>query len=165
MDKQKVAKQLVKLAGTIMGPGIPDGTGPMADTSECPMTEDVPMSRRRRRRRYLRRGPQDGTGPRGDTPACPMTEATVASKLVKLSKELTSKRFGGREIRERRELLKDKLGEAIKMADSVFSSDYMEMENAEKYDKQVRGYIRFTDGLLKKIDSLKEGLRQAARLV
>ena len=33
------------------------------------------MARRRRKRRYLRRGPQDGTGPRGDTPACPMTEA------------------------------------------------------------------------------------------
>lgn len=89
MNNARLAKALVKLAGSVAGPGIPDGTGPYADTPECPMTdEDAPMPRRRRR--YLRRGPQDGTGPRGGTPECPVTNEVLAAELVRLAKSLTA---------------------------------------------------------------------------
>jgi len=93
MDERRIAGDLVKLAGSIMGPGIPDGTGPYAGAPECPVTEideEGIAIAPRRRRRYLRRGPQDGTGPRGGTPMCPLNE-DVAIELVRLAKELVAK--------------------------------------------------------------------------
>lgn len=36
MDKIKLAKELLRIAGSILGPGIPDGTGPFSGTPECP---------------------------------------------------------------------------------------------------------------------------------
>ena len=76
MNRQELARALVKLAGELAGPGVPDGTGPYGDTEECPM--NAPGGRRRLRRRRLRRtGPQDGTGPRGDTDECPVGEGST----------------------------------------------------------------------------------------
>jgi hypothetical protein len=41
MDRVELADELMRLAGSILGPGVPDGTGPMKDTDECPYDEDV----------------------------------------------------------------------------------------------------------------------------
>jgi len=87
MDRKELAKKLVRLAGSIMGPGIPDGSGPCGGTDECPMTDDAPMARGRR---YLRRGPQDGTGPMGGTDECPMAKEELATELVRLAKALVA---------------------------------------------------------------------------
>ena len=94
MNRTTVAQSLLKLAkeltsGDIVGPGVPDGTGPYSGTSECPMTdlpEDDQIPTRRRKRRFMHTGPQDGTGPRGGTPECNL----VAKTLIKLAKELTA---------------------------------------------------------------------------
>jgi len=38
--KVAMAAKLVKTAGTLLGPGIPDGTGPMSGTGECPYDDE-----------------------------------------------------------------------------------------------------------------------------
>jgi len=78
MNRRRVASELVKLAGRLLGPGVPDGTGPVG-------------LGRRQRRRWM---------------PCPITEVVeapiaedeeelvelepvqVASELVKIAKEL-----------------------------------------------------------------------------
>jgi hypothetical protein len=81
MDNRELARRLVKLAGQIAGPGIPDGTGPYGGTDECVLnTRGVGMGRK-----FRRTGPQDGTGPRGYTDECLYDE--------KLAKQIE----GGRE--------------------------------------------------------------------
>lgn len=45
INKIKIARELVKLAkeiksGKILGPGIPDGTGPCYEKSKCPINAD-----------------------------------------------------------------------------------------------------------------------------
>lgn len=47
MDKKELARHLVKIAGQIMGPGIPDGTGPVGPGRHlrrrqmpCPLVEE-----------------------------------------------------------------------------------------------------------------------------
>jgi len=41
MNDKQLAQRLLKLAGSLLGPGIPDGTGPMGGTPECPMSNAV----------------------------------------------------------------------------------------------------------------------------
>ena len=44
MDNQRVASELLKLAKSLTGgvvPGVPDGTGPMGDTDECQLNDEV----------------------------------------------------------------------------------------------------------------------------
>jgi len=40
MDRHKVASELLKLAGDLLGPGVPDGTGPMGETDDCPFEDE-----------------------------------------------------------------------------------------------------------------------------
>jgi hypothetical protein len=40
MNNRELARQLVRLAGQLSGPGIPDGTGPYGGTEECQMFEE-----------------------------------------------------------------------------------------------------------------------------
>jgi len=42
MDRVEVAKELLKIAGSILGPGIPDGTGPFSGTPQCPQSDQFP---------------------------------------------------------------------------------------------------------------------------
>ena len=65
-------ESMKKTAGAILGPGVPDGTGPMSSTPGCPANFG------RGRGRGL--GRMDGTGPRGGTPACPVTNAELDSE-------------------------------------------------------------------------------------
>jgi len=38
MEDKQLAKTLMKIAGMLAGPGVPDGTGPYGGTPQCPMT-------------------------------------------------------------------------------------------------------------------------------
>ncbi|MFH1290247.1 MAG: hypothetical protein ABIH92_02445 [Nanoarchaeota archaeon] len=40
MDNVKIAKTLTRLAGALLGPGIPDGTGPYGGTPRCQLFVD-----------------------------------------------------------------------------------------------------------------------------
>jgi len=40
-EREAMAARLARLAGTIMGPGVPDGTGPMRGTGMCPYDDEV----------------------------------------------------------------------------------------------------------------------------
>jgi len=40
MDRVVIASRLVRLAGSILGPGVPDGTGLMSGTGACPLEDE-----------------------------------------------------------------------------------------------------------------------------
>jgi len=70
--------QKVCIAGSIKGPGIPDGTGPNSGTPSCPMTaedEEAPA-----KGMGQRTGPQDGTGPRAEEGTCPLAKTSGAEE-------------------------------------------------------------------------------------
>lgn len=58
------ADRLERTAGSIKGPGVPDGTGPMRDSDECPYSDDE---------------------------ADEMSEEKIARELVKAAKDLTAR--------------------------------------------------------------------------
>jgi hypothetical protein len=79
--------QKVCIGGSVKGPGIPDGTGPMSGTSSCPMTaeeeeeeEIIPQGRGLGRGMGRRTGPQDGTGPRAEEGTCPLSKTSGAEE-------------------------------------------------------------------------------------
>lgn len=101
MDKVKLAEALAKLAGSLLGPGIPDGTGPMSGMPCCLMNKDeedgfldiadeenvhddesqtVLNCLESEETNWLDNGDEE------------VDEMVVASKLVKLAKEIVSKK-------------------------------------------------------------------------
>lgn len=41
MKRTRIATELVKIAGLLLGPGVPDGTGPMKNSPECPFNKEI----------------------------------------------------------------------------------------------------------------------------
>lgn len=94
IQEADVVDKIIKEAGDILGPGIPDGTGPMSGTEECQQNpgnkEVVVVIPGRGMGRGPGRGPGGGmgrgmgpgSGPLGGTPLCPATDLANLANLL-----------------------------------------------------------------------------------